>query len=376
MLTRALAEAANVGGYGPVAGSRALRSAVAGYWRRRGVAADTERVVAGPGSKPLLYALLHAIGGDVVVPQPSWVSYAAQTRLNGSRPIFVPTVPGQGGVPDPALLAAAVIEARAAGRDVRCIIVTLPDNPTGTFPNDDTVARVCAVARELDLLIVADEIYRDLVHDPAADFPCPSRHAPERTILTTALSKSLAVGGWRIGAALLPEGAERLTDAVTGIASEVWSSPSAPIQHAAALGFSEPPELVARVAASRRLHGVVARAMAARFRSVGARVEPPAGGFYIYPDFGDLRGRLGLAHEVVTGADLARLLLDEFGIATIPGSEFGDPAPALRLRVATSLIYGHNDEQREEALTAADPTDLPWIAAALEQTSEALAKLT
>ncbi len=78
-------------------------------------------IVAGPGSKPLLYGLLLAIGGGVVVPQPSWVSYAAQTRLTGAEPIFVPTPPGEGGVPDPEVLREAVTVERAAGREVRCL---------------------------------------------------------------------------------------------------------------------------------------------------------------------------------------------------------------------------------------------------------------
>jgi aspartate aminotransferase len=376
MLTEALADAAGLGGYGPVAGSTALRGAVAGYWRRRGLNADPERVVAGPGSKPLLYALVHAIGGDVVVPRPSWVSYAAQARLSGAHPIFVPTPPGEGGIPDPALLAPAVRQARREGREVRCLVVTLPDNPTGTLPVAASVARLCEVARELDLMIIADEIYRDLVYDPSADFPCPARFAPERTIITTALSKSLALGGWRIGAALLPEHHEPLRAALVGIASEVWSSPSAPVQQAAAMAFGEPPELVARVAAGRRLHAAVTTAMAGRFRAAGARVPEPAAAFYLYPDFADLRALLALAHEVVTGADLASLLLNEHGVATLAGSEFGDAPRALRLRVATSLLYGDTDSEREEALAADDPLGLPWIAAALDHTSEVLAAVT
>ena len=90
-------------------------------------------MVCGPGSKPLLFGLLLAIGGDVVVPKPSWVSYAAQAALIGTRSHFVPTPPGEGGVPDPYLLARTVRAARAAGREIRSVVVTLPDNPTGTL---------------------------------------------------------------------------------------------------------------------------------------------------------------------------------------------------------------------------------------------------
>src|SRR5690606_39913603 len=112
-------------------------------------------VVAGPGSKPLLYALLLAIGGDTAIAAPSWVSYAAQSRLAGNRPLFVPTECGQGGVPQPDLLAEAVSAAREQGRDVRAVITTLPDSPTGTVASAETVRRLAEVARALDLVVLS-----------------------------------------------------------------------------------------------------------------------------------------------------------------------------------------------------------------------------
>ncbi|HEY0538316.1 MAG TPA: pyridoxal phosphate-dependent aminotransferase [Actinoallomurus sp.] len=371
-LERQLSIAAGRGAYGPVAGSADLREAAAGYWRRRGLPADPGLIVAGPGSKPLLYGLLLAMGGGVVVPRPSWVSYAAQTRLMGAEPIFVPTPPGEGGVPDPDALREAVTRERTAGHDVSCIVITLPDNPTGTLARPETVRRVCEAARDLDLIILADQIYRDLVFDQTADFPCPSRYAPERTVITTALSKHLALGGWRIGVALLPEALAGLRDQLAGVASEIWSSTSGPTQQAAAYAFAEPPEINERVAASRRLHETVVRAMAERFTAAGAYVPAPQGGFYLYPDFDDLRDRLG----VHTSPELAALLLDRYGVGVLPGSAFGEPPEALRLRVATSLLYGETDEQRLTALTAADPCGLPWIAAALDRATEVLTDLT
>ncbi|MET8173832.1 aminotransferase class I/II-fold pyridoxal phosphate-dependent enzyme [Streptomyces clavifer] len=205
VLRERLAAAAAENAYGPVAGSPALRTAVAGYWERRGLAVDPGLVVAGPGSKSLLFALLLAIGGDVVVPVPSWVSYAAQARLAGARPIPVPIRPGQGGVPDPDRLREAVVAARAAGQDPRVVVVTVPDNPTGTVASAGTVRRLADTARELDLVIVSDEIYGDLVYDTSEPAVSPALHAPERTVVTTGLTKNLALGGWRTGVARLPD---------------------------------------------------------------------------------------------------------------------------------------------------------------------------
>ncbi|WP_051712402.1 pyridoxal phosphate-dependent aminotransferase [Spirillospora albida] len=373
-LTRQLAAAADRGGYGPVAGSAALRAAAAGYWGRRGLETDPAGVVAGPGSKPLLFALMLAIGGDVAVAAPSWVSYAAQASLAGAEPIRVPTPPGEGGVPDPALLADAVAAARRAGRTVRAVVVTLPDNPTGTIASDATIRRLCEVARACDLVIISDEIYRDLVHDPGRTITSPARHAPERTVVTTALSKSLAAGGWRLGVARLPGGpfGERLRAAVLGVASEIWSSAPAPMQAAAAYAFAEPPELAEHVDRSRRLHAAVARAVADRFAAAGARVRRPEAAFYVYPDLDPLREALRTGHGVRTGADLTGLLLERYGVGVLPGSAFGEPAEALRMRVAPSLLYGSDDERRLAALASPAPAALPWIAAGLDRLSEVL----
>jgi aspartate aminotransferase len=376
-LRDALAAATASNGYGPVAGHQALRSAAAGYWQRRGLAASADSIVCGPGSKPLIFGLMLAAGADVAVPRPSWVSYAAQASLIGARPQFVPAAPGEGGICDPAALGAAVGAARAAGRTIRSVVVTLPDNPTGRLPRPATVRALCDVAAEHDLIIISDEIYRDLVHDPAAPLLSPAAVAPERTVVTTALSKSLALGGWRIGVARLPEGplGGWLRDQLLGIGSEIWSAPAAPIQQAAALAFSEPAELSGRIAASRRLHAAVCRAVAGLCAAAGLDVPPPQAAFYVYPDFEPWRGHLARRHGVTTSAGLAGLILERYGAGTLPGSAFGERPVALRLRLATGLLYGETDEQQETALAAPDPLALPWIAAELARLGEILADL-
>ncbi|MCG5215743.1 pyridoxal phosphate-dependent aminotransferase [Streptosporangium sp. KLBMP 9127] len=371
-LRRQLIAASERNGYGPVAGSADLRTAAAGYWSRRGLPTDPDLVVCGPGSKPLLYGLLLAIGGDIVLPMPSWVSYAAQADLVGARPILVPAPPGEGGAPDPGQVRSAVLRARARGRTVGSLLVTLPDNPSGTLASPETIRSLVEIARELDLTIISDEIYRDLVHDQTTPFLSPADLAPERTVITTGLSKSLALGGWRIGVARLPDGEYGLRARMLAVASEIWSSPAAPVQEAAAYAFTEPIELIERVAMSRRLHGTVVRAAHARFTAAGAEVAEPKGGFYIYPDLGRLRERL----RVTTSAELAAMMLERHGVGVLPGHAFGDDPAELRIRVATSLLYGETAEQRLAALRSGDPLALPWISASLDHLSEALAAMS
>ncbi|UYM05961.1 pyridoxal phosphate-dependent aminotransferase [Solicola gregarius] len=376
-LVRRLADSAARNQYGPVAGSAALLEAAAGYWDRRALPTGPAQVVSGPGSKPLLYALFQALGGPVALPKPSWVSYAAQARLLGIDAHLVPTGPSEGGVPDPDRLDALAREC-AADVPLRAVLVTLPDNPTGTLASPETIGELCAAARRHDLTIISDEIYRDLVHDAAATYVSAADLAPERTIITSGLSKSLALGGWRIGVARFPADpayAEVRATVLTA-ASEIWSAAPQPVQSAAAWAYGEPAELVDHIARGRRLHGAIARASASVFARHGAHVPEPVGGFYVYPSFDSMREQLRDRWSITTSAGLASTLLDRFGVATLPGAAFGDDPERLTLRVATSMLNGGDDSERTRALESEDPTTLPWVARRLDQLAAALSALT
>jgi aspartate aminotransferase len=372
-----LADTAGLGAYGPVAGTRRLRAAAAGYWARRSLPTDPDSVVAGPGSKALLFGTLLALGTDVAVPRPSWVSYAAQATLIGATPHFVPAADGEGGICDATALEAAIRASRADGRPIGAVLVTMPDNPTGRLASPAAVRELCATAERNDLVIISDEIYRDLVYDPSATFLSPADVAPERTVVTTALSKNLAVGGWRIGVARMPDGQAGvvLRNRLLGIASEIWSAATGPVQHAAAVALEEPDELTERVTRSRSLHAAVSQAAVRMCVTAGLDVAPPQAAFYLYPDFAPWRHHLRGKFGVRTGADLAALLLNRYGAGSLPGSAFGESASSLRLRLATGLLYGETDKQREQALTAPDPLTLPWISASMTRLGDILADI-
>jgi aspartate aminotransferase len=370
-----LGAAAGENGYGPVAGSPAVRQAAAGYFERRGLPTGPEQVLLAPGSKALLYALLSVLPGDVVLPRPSWVSYAAQAALAGKRVIDVPIAADAGGVPDPAALREALSDARARRHEPAILVLTLPDNPTGTVASASLMREVCEVAQDHRLLIVCDEIYRDLAYDHDA-LCSPATLMPDHVFVTNGLSKSMALGGWRIGFCRVPQGrlGADAARALTGVASEVWSSLAAPMQHAATYVLDEPHDVRDHVARSRRLHRLVSSAAYERVIAAGARCRAPAGAFYLYPDLEPLRPLLA-EQGVSTGAQLAALLLERHDVAVLEGKAFGDDPSGLRFRMATSLLYGSNDEQRWAALGADDPVALPWIAGALERLGETLRAL-
>jgi aspartate aminotransferase len=372
---QALTDGAHLNGYGPVAGSAPARSAVAGYWNRRNLPTEPESVILAPGSKAILYALLMVVSGDVILPQPSWVSYGAQALIAGHQVIWVPTLPEAGGIPDPELLEAAIVSAKAQGQRPGCLIVTLPDNPTGTLAGRDLVEAVCGVAERYGITVISDEIYRELAYQPEA-FYSPANCLPERTVVTTGLSKSVALGGWRIGAARFPDNTwgSQLREDVVALASELWSSLAGPMQAVAAHVFAEPASVTAHIAASRRLHASVALAMHQVFTEAGAQCRAPQGAFYLYPDFAPLRSELG-GLGISSGDDLSEYLLSQRGAAVLAGTAFGEDPSALRFRAATSLLYGKTDEQRWQALGSSQPCTLPWIRDSLVQLADALEPL-
>jgi aspartate aminotransferase len=362
--------------YGPVAGDLAVRRAVAGYFTRRRLPTEPEQVIVAPGSKPLLMALQMVVPGDVVLPRPCWVTYGPQAEWAGKRVIGVPVPDECGGVPEPAALREAVRNARTLGHDPRIVILNSPDNPTGTLAPPALVREICAVAEEEDLLVVSDEIYRDLVHDPALPVLSPAEIVPRRTVVVTGLSKSLALGGWRIGAARFPHGpwGDRIRAGVASYASEVWSTPAGPMQEVATYAFGEPPEIRERLAADARLHGAVARAVYEILRGAGAECRAPNAGFYVYPDFSPLEKSLR-EHGITDSATLQDRLLADFGVAVLAGVHFGDDPHALRFRAATSMLYGDTVEQQRAAQEAEQPLRLPHIAAALDAIESAFTKL-
>lgn len=370
-----LAGAAGRNRYGPVAGSASARTAAAGHLTRRGTPTDPAQVVLAPGSKPLLYALIASLPGDVVLPRPSWVSYAAQAALAGRRVVGVPAPAAAGGVPDPDLLDAAVRRARAGGAEPGVLVLTLPDNPTGTLAGRRLVERVCAVADHHDLAVVSDEIYRDLCYEPG-EHTSPAGLLPGRCFVTTGLSKSAALGGWRVGLARFPDGplGERTRREVIGLASEVWSCLADPMQDVATYVLDDPPEVTDYVAASRRLHRLVTTALSAAFVAAGARCPAPQAAFYVYPDLAPRRAALA-RRGVTAGTALAERLLADHGVGVLPGAAFGDDPAALRLRATTSLLYGRTDDERWAALRSEDPVGLPWIVGALDHVRGALASL-
>jgi aspartate aminotransferase len=360
-LRQALVDATEKTGYAPVAGVSTLRQAIAGYIQRtRGVECSAEQVVVGPGSKPLIYALLQVLDGDVLVPRPSWVSYEPQARLAGRQAVVVETDPVDHHRLSPEALEDALVGARLKGANARILIVNSPSNPTGGMFAREDVEAMTAWARAAGITIISDEIYAELAHGWRPHIS-PARFYPEGSVITGGLSKAFSAGGWRLGYVILPAGARgaQLSEALRALASEIWSAAATPIEEAARVAFLPDADLEAYVRRSARFHGHVTHELYRALNELGIACPRPAGAFYLYPDFSAWRAplaRLG----VTTSQQLAEYLLNTWDIATLPGTAFGEEPQALRLRLATSMLYGSPHEtDLWQLLSQADRLPVP-----------------
>ncbi|MBA4503178.1 pyridoxal phosphate-dependent aminotransferase [Marinobacterium marinum] len=319
--------------YLPVQGLAELRAAVADFHRcQDGVDWQPERVLIGPGSKLLIYAVMAAFTrAEVLLVSPSWVSYEPQAHLAGHRVSRL-----QACAEDDWRLTPAMLErfcrTRANPEWPLLLVLNYPGNPSGTTYSEDQLQALAEVMRRYQVLVISDEIYGVLHHQGA--HRSLARYYPEGTLVTGGLSKWCGAGGWRLGVLQLPESlVHNLLPRLLGVASETWSCVAAPVQQAAIEAYRFGPEVAHYVQRERQVLATLGQAAAARLNEAGVTTAAPEGGFYLFPDFAPWRESLARV-GIQTSDQLCRRLLEEAGVALLPGSAFGMPDSELVARLS------------------------------------------
>ena len=371
-LQAALAANAHRKGYLPVQGLAELREAIAAYdGRLLHTTISPDQVIVGPGSKALIYALQMALAGDLLLPTPSWVSYAPQARLLGKRVIFVRGTAANGYQ----LTIAALDEAaRQAQSETKILLVNSPNNPAGYMFAPEFLRELAEYCRQNRIVVISDEIYARVTHGSRQHVSLAEFY-PEGTIVVGGLSKHLSLGGWRLGKAVIPQEQPALMPALRTIASEIWSTATGPVQYTAVTAYSADPDIEAYIAECSQIHAVRTQHIWEMFDELGMSCPRPQGGFYLIPNFD--RWREPLARRGVhTSEELSHYLLEKYHIAALPGTAFGVPAAELSLRIATSFVDMETDEAAANVLAAWRQTPdkelfisrhQPQMARALEQ---------
>ena len=316
--------------YLAVKGLAELRDAVAQYHRRfNRIDAVGENVLIGPGTKELIFLLQLTYFGDLILPSPSWVSYAPQAAILGRRVSWIQTRKEDGWRLTPDALEQLCSEDPTRAR---LLILNYPNNPTGLTLRGHELEALARVAQKYKVLILSDEIYGELDHE--------GRHVsianfyPEGTIVSSGLSKWCGAGGWRLGTFVFPSSLQWLLDAMSTVISETYSAVSSPIQYAALRAFQRgTPDIERYVFQSRRILRSLGQSVTKGLQAHGVDVHPSEGGFYAFPDFSEYRGELS-ARGVATSAQFCEALLNDTGVVLLPGSDFGRPPAELTCRLA------------------------------------------
>ena len=315
--------------YLPVRGFQPLRDAIASYLNKsHNLNFSGEDIIVGPGSKELMFIIQLVYYGDLLIPTPSWVSYAPQAEIIGRHVYWIKTSED-----NKWLLTAEELDRFCKDDPTRprLLILNYPNNPTGLTYTKDELKSIADVAKKYNLIILSDEIYGETHHD--GNHYSIAKFYPEGTIISTGLSKWCGAGGWRLGTFAFPKNLRWLLDAMAVVASETFTSTSAPIQYAAVRAFQGGIEIERYLWNSRRILKAIGSYMYEKFISAGISVDKPEGAFYMFPSFKNFADKLK-SKSILNSSQMCSQLLEDTGVAILPGSAFGRPSEEYTARLA------------------------------------------
>lgn len=315
--------------YLPVKGLYLLREAVAEYYHRtQGLSFTAEDVLIGPGSKELMFLLQLVYYGDLVIPTPSWVSYAPQAHIVGRHVRWLQTSKKNKWKLTPNEI---INHCKDDPLKPRIIILNYPANPGGVTYTENELKKIANVAKKYKIILLSDEIYGELNYK--GNHISIARFYPEGTIISGGLSKWCGAGGWRLGTFTFPENLRWLLDGMAAVASETFTSTSAPIQYAAVRAFKGGIKIQKYLWNSRKVLEALGICLAKKFNEAGIDVALPEGGFYLFVDFSSFKDKLA-SKGITSSQQLCEKLLEDTGAAILPGNVFGRPEEELTARIA------------------------------------------
>lgn len=312
-----------------VQGLQSLCEAVAKFHQREDrLNIAPENVMIGPGSKELMYILMVVLDAEVLLPSPCWVSYLPQAKIANRKVSILPTE-----FEDQWALQAKVLDkyCEKNPKTQKLLILNYPNNPHGGNFSENDLIQLTQVARKHNVIILSDEIYGQI--DFYGEHQSIAQYYPEGTIVSSGLSKWCGAGGWRLGTFAFPETLSPLLQSMAVVASETFTSVSAPIQHAAVTAFKKQGGIQEYLESSRQIMSELSLYAWEQFSAVDADVCKAKGGFYLFPGFSGIKEPLASAgiHDSTT---LCSRLLNDTGVAILPGSAFLRDEQEMFVRLA------------------------------------------
>ena len=310
--------------YLPMQGLSELRDAVAKHnSSKKDYSYKSENVIIGPGSKELMF-LLHVIfDGEIILPAPSWVSYAPQAILGRNKVQILQTKRENNWFPSGKEIEEIILRDKNKNY---LLFINSPNNPSGQVCKN--LEEIADVAKKYNLIILSDEIYSDLSFED--NYKSISSFCPEKTIVSTGLSKWCGAGGWRLGYFIIPDSLKEIKNMINVLASETFSAVSAPIQYAAIKAYEN--DHSDYINKSRNILKAVGNFVYENLRSNKVLINSPQGGFYLMPEF--------LNKKFNSSSEMCDNILKNTGVALLPGSDFGFDKSRMLARLSFTDFDG------------------------------------
>jgi aspartate aminotransferase len=323
-VVRELKNNAHQNKYLPMQGLSELRSAVAKYTsKKKNYDYKSENVIIGPGSKELMFLLHIIFDGEIILPAPSWVSYAPQAILGRNKAQILQTKRENNWFPTASEIEEIILKDKNKNY---LLFLNSPNNPSGQIC--ENLEEIASIAEKYNLIILSDEIYSELSF--MNNYQSISNFCPKKTIISTGLSKWCGAGGWRLGYFLVPDSLTEIKNMINVLASETFSAVSAPIQYAAIKAYEQ--DHSKYINKSKNILGAIGNYVYENLRSNKVLINKPQGGFYLMPEF--------LNKKFNSSSEMCDSILNDTGVALLPGSDFGFEQTKMLARLSFTDFDG------------------------------------
>ena len=323
-VVRELKNNAHQNKYLPMQGLSELRSTVAKYTsKKKNYNYKSQNVIIGPGSKELMFLLHVLFDGEIILPAPSWVSYAPQAILGRNKVQILQTKRENNWFPTASEIEEIVLKDKNKNY---LLFLNSPNNPSGQIC--ENLEEIASIAEKYNLIILSDEIYSELSF--MDNYKSISNFCPEKTIISTGLSKWCGAGGWRLGYFLVPDSLIEIKNMINVLASETFSAVSAPIQYAAIKAYEQ--DHSKYINKSKNILGAIGNYVYENLRSNKVLINKPQGGFYLMPEF--------LNKKFNSSSEMCDSILNDTGVALLPGSDFGFEQTKMLARLSFTDFDG------------------------------------
>ena len=312
--------------YLPMQGLTELRQAIAEFVSlRKNFEYKAENILVGPGTKELMFLLHILFDGEVLLPAPSWVSYEPQAIIGRNKVHWINTTRENNWFPTAEGIEKIVLKNKSNNY---LLFLNSPNNPSGQICKN--LKELSRVVKKYNILVLSDEIYSELSFEN--NYISISNYCPEKTIISSGLSKWCGAGGWRLGHFVIPNHLTKLRNSLKVLISETFSSVSAPIQYAAIAAYKN--DQSKYLEKSRNILKAVGEYVYENLKSNKVIINKPQGGFYLMPEFLDKKFK--------NSKEMCENLLNNTGVVLLPGSDFGIPKDKMIARLSFTDFNGDN----------------------------------